>query len=79
MEGDVEGADVDGDALDLFKGVGQPAGQRDAAGLQTDQDDAVEAMVALDDLVGHAPDGPVDVVGLHDPAPGNKNAPVGGR
>ena len=38
-------------------------GQRHAAGLQADEDDAVEAVVALDDLVGDAGDGPAHVVG----------------
>ena len=40
-------------------------------------DHAVEAVVALDDLVGHPPDGPAHVVGVHDLAPGNENAPEG--
>ena len=53
--------------------------ERDAAGLQADQDDVVETVVVLDDLVGHPPDGPLHVVGRHDPLPGNKNAPVRGR
>ena len=39
----------------------------------------VEPVVVLDDLVGHPPDRPPHVVGVHDLAPGNKNAPVGGR
>ena len=67
------------DVLDLLERVGEAPGERDAAGLQTDEHDVVEAVVALDDLVGHAPDGPLDVVGVHDPAAGNKNAPVRGR
>src|SRR5581483_692476 len=37
------------------------------------------AVIALDDLVSHAPQGPVDVVALHHPAAGNENAPEGGR
>ena len=39
----------------------------------------VEAVVALDDLVGDAGDGPAHVVGVHDLGPGNENAPVRGR
>ena len=41
-------------------------GHRHAPGLEPDQDHAVEAVVALDDLVGHPPDGSTDVVGVHD-------------
>ena len=37
------------------------------------------AAVALDDLVGDAGDGPLDVVGRHDLALGTKNAPGRGR
>ena len=36
-------------------------------------------MVALDDLVAHPPDGPPDVVFVHDLGPGNENAPIRGR
>ena len=53
--------------------------ERDAAGLQADEDDVVEPVVVLDDLVGHAPHGPLHVLGIHHPFPGNKNAPVRGR
>ena len=54
-------------------------GHADPAGLQPDEDHVVEAVVALDDLVGHPPDRPPHVVGVHHLAPGNENAPVGGR
>ena len=67
------------DALDPRQGLGQAAGQRDAAGLQADEDDAVEAVVALDDLVGDAGDGPAQVLGVHHLGPGSENAPVRGR
>ena len=40
---------------------------------------SVEPVVALDDLVGHPPDRPLHVVGVHDLGPGNENAPVRGR
>ena len=61
------------------QGVGQRVGQADAAGLHADEHHAVEAVVALDDLVGHPPDGSPHVVGVHHLAPGNENAPVRGR
>ena len=59
--------------------LGEGLGHADPAGLQADQDQVLEPVVVLDDLVGHAPDRPPHVVGVHDLAPGNKNAPVGGR
>ena len=57
----------------------EPPGERHAAGLEADQRELVEAVVALDDLVGHPPERPVHVVGVHHPGPGHENAPVGGR
>ena len=66
-------------AVDLGQGLGEGLGHQHAAGLQPDEDHVVEAVVALDDLVGHPPDGPADVVGVHDLGPGNENAPVRGR
>ncbi len=79
VEGDVDAADRDDDALDLLQGLGQLAAERNAAGLQADEDDVVEPVVVLDDLVGHAPHGPLHVLRAHHPFPGNKNAPVRGR
>ena len=40
--------------------------QLHAAGLQADDDQLVEPVVALEDLVRHAPQGTMDVVGVHD-------------
>ncbi len=57
----------------------EPLGERHAAGLQTDDGDAVEAVVALDHLMGDAHRGSGDVVGVHDPLVRNKNAPERGR
>ncbi len=79
VEGDVEGAQGDVGLLDLVQVVHQQPGQPDAAGLETDDHHLVESVVALDDLVGHAPHGPTDVVGAHHLGAGMKNAPVRGR
>ena len=59
VEGHVQGADGHVGALHLGQGLGQPMGDADAAGLQADQHDVVEAPVALGDLVGHPGDGAV--------------------
>jgi hypothetical protein len=75
VEGDVEAAERGAAALDFGQRVGQGLGQRDAAAGQADEDHAVEAAVALGDLVGHAPRGPGDVAGVHHLGPGNENAP----
>ena len=67
------------DVLDLLQGLGELLPERDAAGLEADEHDVVEPVVVLDDLVSHAPHGPLHVLGVHHPFPGNKNAPVRGR
>ena len=69
VEGHVEGADRHLDALEGGDGGGQALGHRDAPGVEPDQHDVVGAVVALDDLVGDAGDGPLQVVGLEDPGP----------
>ena len=53
VEGHVEGADGDGGTrLDPGDDLGQPVGQPHPARLEPDDHHAVEAVVALDDLVG---------------------------
>ena len=52
------------DALDLRA---EPPGQPHAALLHADQDDAVDTVVALEDLVGHAGRRPPNVVGCEHP------------
>ena len=79
VEGHVQAAYGYVDALDAPERLGQPPGEGHAPRLQPDEDDPVEAVVVLDDLVGDAGDGPADVLGVHDPGPGNENAPVRGR
>ena len=46
--------------------AGQLVGDPHAAALQADEDDAVGAVVALDDLVGDAGERPAHVVGAQD-------------
>ena len=79
VEGHVQGADHHLLAGHLADDLGQPGGDPHPAGLQPDQDQLGEVPVALDDLVGHAPGGPADLLGVHHRRPGNKNAPVWGR
>ena len=47
-------------------GLAQHPGQRHAPALHPQQDQVVDALVGLDDLVGHALDGPVHLAGVHD-------------
>ena len=64
VEGDVERADRRRRCpRSRLRASASRCGERHAAGLQADQHDVVEAVVALDDLVGHAGDGPLHVVG----------------
>jgi hypothetical protein len=79
VEGHVEGAERRRVPVDLPQRLGEGLGHADAAGLEADEHEVVEPVVVLEDLVGHPPDRPPHVVGVHDLAPGNKNAPVGGR
>ena len=67
------------DLLDLLERRSQRVRQLHAAGLQADHHQLVETVVALEDLVGHPPQRPMDVVGVHHLGPGNENAPVGAR
>ena len=78
-ERDVERADRRRGAVDLVEGLGQRAARPTPPVCIPMSTTPVEAVVALDDLVGHPPDGPPHVVGVHHLAPGNENAPVRGR
>ena len=80
VEGHVEAADVEAvGALDLAQHLGHLRGQGDPAGLEADQDDVVDAAVALDDLVRHARQGALDVGGGQDLGVGHEHAPEGSR
>ena len=48
-------------ALELGDDRGEAAGERHAAGRDAEQDEAVGALVGLEDLVGDATQGPGDV------------------
>ena len=61
VHGDVERADRDLAAGDLFELVGQPAGEEDAAGRDAEEHHVVGALGAFDDLVGDAGQHPRDV------------------
>jgi len=51
VEGDVDGAELDLDAAPLLDQLGEALGERDAARPDADEREAVEVVVALDDLV----------------------------
>ena len=51
VEGDVDGAELDLIPAPLLDQAGQPLGDRDAAGVNPDQREPAEVVVALDDLV----------------------------
>ena len=53
------------DALDLGHHLHEAAGEGDAAGGDAEHDEALGALVALEDLVRHAAQGPGDVTGAH--------------
>ena len=55
-------------ALDGGDPLGDPAGQGDAAGRDAEQHEVVGALVALEDLVGDAGQGPGDVAVVEDHA-----------
>ena len=80
VEGHVEAADGQGvDPFDLAQDLGHPGGQRDAAGLEADQDDVLDAPVALDHLVRHPRQGALDVGRGQDLGVGHEHAPEGSR
>ena len=51
VEGDVDGAELDLLPAPLLDQAGEPLGDRDAAGVDADEGDLAEVVVALDDLV----------------------------
>ena len=61
---DVDGAAADADALDLGDGGGDPVGQGHAASGDSQHDQVVRALVALEDLVGDARQRARDVRGV---------------
>ncbi len=76
VERDVERPDRDVDALVLGDGRGDAAGERHAAPLDADEQQAVGARLLLDDLVGKADRRATDLVGGHDPASGHRSFPA---
>ena len=65
---DVERAERHLGALDLGDPLGDPAGEVDAAGGDAEEDESLGALVALEDLVGDAGEGPGDVTGVENGA-----------
>ena len=63
---DIQFSDRDADALDLFNVSRQPLGERDAAGLDTDEAEVFGAVVLFDDLVGNAHERPLHGGLVHD-------------
>ena len=80
VEGDVERADVElVDALDPAQDLGHAGDERHTARLEPDEDDVLDAPVALDDLVGHPGQRTLHVGGSEDLGVGHEHAPVGSR
>ena len=79
VEGHINAAHRDFNPFDLSQSRSESTGKRDTPGLQSDEDNIVETMVAFDDLVRHAPGGPLHVFCGHYPGSGNKNASIGRR
>ena len=79
VERHVETAHNQIDALDLVERLGHAVGQGHPARLQADQDDVLDAPVALDHLVRHARQGTVDVSGGEDLGVGHEHGPEGSR
>jgi len=59
VERNVKAADRRSGGLNLLHRIGEPESKRHPAGLQTYEHYAVGAMVALNNFVSHAPDGPL--------------------
>src|SRR5207245_2819796 len=81
VEGDVEGPDRHGGALDPFDLGGKPPSQVVPASRDADQDDPTRAAIALHDLVGDARHGALDVGIVHESSPlderGHRRPPTG--
>ena len=79
MQGDIDHAHRWAVPFDLLERIGDAFGDGDSPGLEPDDDDSVETLVALEDLVRHALGGPLDVGGRHHLLAGNESAPIRGR
>ena len=66
IQGHVERADRHLGALDVGDVRGKSVCERDPARLDADEDQALGAVVRLDDLVGEAPQGTRDLVGIEE-------------
>ena len=76
VEGDVEGADRDRRAFVLRDRRRDPTGQRDAAALDADQQEAIGAGLLLHDLVGQAHGRPADLIRGHDLTAAHRSFPA---
>jgi hypothetical protein len=61
IEGDVQGADLDGPGLDALDGGRDTPREGEAARGNAEEDEVISAFVALDDLVRNARDGTADI------------------
>ena len=69
MKRDVDAPERDLDAPEVFDQAPEALGERDAAGLNTDERDARQVAVPLDDLMGDAGDRPVQRLRIQEDAP----------
>ena len=79
MQGHVEPADRHAHALELLDEGGEACGKRDAASLDADEHEVVDATVALDDLVREALHGAADAGGVEDRTGGGADGVARGR
>ena len=70
MERDVELAEVELDSRALLDQAPQALRERDAAGVDADERDRLEVVVALDDLVRDPRESSLDALGIQEDAPG---------
>lgn len=66
IEGDIERADGDFDAIDAAHGLGDAIGERNAAATDADEGKVAGAAALLDDLVGETLHGAVDLGSGHE-------------
>ena len=62
---DVELTDRDLDSFELGNELAEETGQVDAPGVDADDDDGFGAAMALEDLMGDAANGSLDVLAVH--------------
>src|SRR5690606_1276798 len=79
VERDVEGPGGDVDVAEAADAVGQPPGERHAAGGDAEQDRVGGALGLLEDLVGDAVEDAADVVGGQDPLASRRPVRASGR